>query len=158
MNGLRHHSVVALSCLAVAFATAAAPAQPPVADRALDNLVCLCGRCARLRLSRCTCPVAAKERQFVLELLKSDQFPKSDDEAYKFLVAAYRERHGGAAVLATESEGPFSARHEGEWVYSPAEIAVTIAGASILIAAAEFLRRRSERLAKRVPAQKRRRS
>lgn len=93
----------------------------------------------------------------MLELLKSRDIstPKKEDEAYHFPVAAYRERHRGAAVLATETEGPLNSRQEGEWLF-PTEIAVTIVGASILIAAAEFLRRRSERLAKERSPKRRR--
>lgn len=130
--------------------------RPVLAERLLDNLVCLCGRCARMSLSKCTCPVAATERQFVLDALKSRDVstPEKEDEAYSFLVAAYRARHGGARVLATE--GAHTSRQEEEWLF-PAEVAVTIAGASLLIAAAELIRRRSERSRARESSHGRRR-
>ena len=129
------------------------PAPPPeaaqldpqvaeVARRLWGDLVCLCERCERLKLSACHCPDAAAERKNVLALLRGRDLgtPGGAEMAYQAVISDYVHRKG-RQVLASEER---KASSGGDWpalVFSVAVIALACAG----LAAIELRRQRVRR-------------
>lgn len=127
---------------------------PPVARRLWHDLVCLCGRCARLTLAACACPDAAAERQKVLELLRGRDLstPASSEAAYQAVVSAYVGRFGGRHVLAAERGS-----QEGGWVAWAVLGSVIAAVGGAAFALAQFRRRRGRRAGGHAPRRRRNR-
>jgi hypothetical protein len=74
-----------------------------VAYRLRHDLVCLCPRCARLRLDSCGCPEAVAERENIRALLRAKDLttPDAREAAYEAIVQHYLALHGPAILAAT---------------------------------------------------------
>ena len=74
-----------------------------VADKAMKELVCLCGGCKRESLYECRCGFAMQERCKVLEQLEAInwQDSKAAGGAYEEVIAAFIAEYGGQHVLST---------------------------------------------------------
>jgi hypothetical protein len=76
----------------------------PVARKLWGELVCLCGRCQRLPLSHCHCPMATAERKKILDMLGSRDLATASgqDAAHASVLGDYVTRFG-RDVLASET-------------------------------------------------------
>ena len=72
------------------------PDVPPVAHRLFGELECTCGRCRRMRLSKCPCGFASKEREEIMGMLRGKDLstPEPEDAAYREILQAFVGRHG----------------------------------------------------------------
>ncbi|MDP3277158.1 MAG: cytochrome c-type biogenesis CcmF C-terminal domain-containing protein [Deltaproteobacteria bacterium] len=70
----------------------------PRERRVFDQLLCMCGDCARLPLATCTCDFAARTRSDMREKLEQN-------EPTDQIIAAYVRRYGAAALSVPPDEG-----------------------------------------------------
>jgi cytochrome c-type biogenesis protein CcmF len=93
----------------------------PPERRLFDQLLCMCGDCARLPLATCTCDFAAHTRQDMRERLQGGE-PSTQ------IIAGYVRRHGAAALSVPPDEG------RNRLVYAaPFAVIVVGAGAGVFL-------------------------
>lgn len=122
------------------------PQTAAAARRLWDDLVCLCGRCDRLTLSRCHCPDAAKERDQIVALLRGRDLSAQGggEAAYRAVLDDFVRRKGRDVLASTRKTGPPS-----DWPALAISVGiVALACAAVVIL--EYRRRGRRRLRSRV--------
>ena len=105
-------------------------AAPPLARRIWGELVCLCGRCKRLKLSECHCRDAKAERDRVVAQLAARDVasPNAARAAHDAVIGSYVARYG-KRVLASESD---DAADWQNWAAAAALVVAAVGGIVVI--------------------------